>query len=41
MPMPERTILAENKVTRRIRDEIELCPLSLLDATIDDAILQS
>ena len=41
MPMPERTILAENKMTRRIRDEIELCPLSLLAAIMGDAISQS
>ena len=38
MPMSERAILTKNKMTRRIRNEIVLCLLSLLDATIDDAI---
>ena len=38
MPMSERAIIAENKMMRRIQDEIVLCLLSLLAAIIGDAI---
>jgi hypothetical protein len=36
--MSERAIIAENKMMRRIQDEIVLCLLSLLAAIIGDAI---
>lgn len=39
MPMLERAILTEDKMMRRIQDEIVLCLLSLLAAIISDAIL--
>ena len=38
MPMLVRTILTEDKMMRRIQDEIVLCLLSLLAAIIGDAI---
>lgn len=40
MPMPEKTILAENKMTRKIRD-VGILLLSLLAAIMGDAISQS
>lgn len=41
MPMLVRIILAQNKMTWRIRDKIVLCPLSLLAGIMGDAISQS